>query len=337
MNAHDWFDCLPKLELHLHLEGAVPLPALLELVLKYDRGSGIRDLAGLEKLFRFRDFAHFLELWSWKNRFIREQDDFTFMAEAVARDLHHQNYRYAEVFYSPADFSEYGPGTQRITEAIRRGLDRVPELQVALVADLVRDHGPESGHRTLAEVIEVQDLGVVGIGLGGSEAEYPPELFKEVFSAARRAGMYTCAHAGEAAGPGSIRGALELLQVERIGHATRAEEDSTLLDHLAERQIPIEVCPVSNVRTGFVPSLELHPVRRFFERGLMVTINTDDPLMFQNSLAGELRQLYETLGFTHDEVRTLLLNAIEASWLSPVEKDALRAEFRNDKAWSRPQ
>jgi adenosine deaminase len=333
MESPSWFDCLPKLELHLHLEGAIPLEALWELIRKYGGEPGIPNLAALGKRFEYRDFDHFLESWSWKNRFLREYEDFTFVAEAVALDLLHQNIRYVEAFYSPADFAEHGLGAQRITEAIRMGLEKVPGVRMALVADLVRNRGPEVGAKTLDEVIGVRDLGVVGIGLGGSEVEFPPEPFGDVYAAARRAGLRTSAHAGEAVGPESIWGALRHLRVDRIGHGTRAGEDEQLLDHLAEFQIPLEVCPLSNVRTGVVPSLELHPVRRYFERGLVVTINTDDPRMLGNSLAEELRLLNSTLGFSRKEIRELLLLAVEASWMSEPEKEALREEFTNDPVW----
>lgn len=331
--SRGWFDRLPKLELHLHLEGAIPLQALWELIQKYGGEPGIPNLAALETRFAYRDFDHFLETWSWKNRFLREYEDFTFVAERVARDLLRQNIRYVEAFYSPADFSDHGLHVQRITEAIRLGLQRVPEVRMALVADLVRNLGPEAGAKTLDEVIGVRDLGVVGIGLGGSEAEFPPEPFASVYAAARRAGLRTTAHAGEAAGPESIWGALRRLRVDRIGHGTRAAEDERLLDHLAESRIPLEVCPLSNVRTGVVPSLELHPVRRYFERGLVVTINTDDPAMFRTSLAEELRRLNATLGFSRDEIRELLLLAVTASWMSEPEKDVVREEFTSHPAW----
>ncbi len=333
MESPGWFDRLPKLELHLHLEGAIPFDALWELIQKYGGEPGIPDLAALGRLFEFRDFDHFLEIWSWKNRFLREYEDFTFAAESVARDLLQQNIRYAEAFYSPADFADHGLDAQRITEAIRLGLERVSGVRIALVADLVRNRGPEVGARTLDEVIGVRDLGVVGIGLGGSEAEFPPEPFRGVYAAARRAGLRTSAHAGEGAGPESIWGALRHLRVDRIGHGTRAEEDERLLDHLAESRVPLEVCPLSNVRTGIVPSLALHPVRRYFERGLVVTINTDDPMMLGNSLAEELRLLNATLGFSRREILELLLLAVEASWMSQPEKEAVRQEFTDDPVW----
>ena len=329
----NWFERVPKVELHLHLEGAIPYPALWDLVQKYGGAPDLPNLEALKQKFVFRDFPHFIETWIWKNQFLREYEDFTFIAEAVARDLARQNIRYAEVFYSPADFARHGLRVQPLTAAIRTGLARVPEIDVALITDFVRDLGPEIAARTLAEVSEVRDQGVIGVGIGGSEQLYPPEPFADVYAQARALGLHTTAHAGEAAGAASVWGALHALHAERIGHGTRAVEDPALLDYLAENVIPVEMCPLSNVRTGVVPSLEKHPARCYFEHGILVTINTDDPRMFGNILAEEFMMLEQVLGFSRDDIRTLILNGIRASWLPEAQKARLTAAFRAGPAW----
>jgi adenosine deaminase len=328
-----WHDRVPKVELHLHLEGAIPHATLWQLVTKYGGDPSVPTPEALEQRFRYRDFAHFIRMWVWKNGFLREVDDFTLIAEAVARDLARQNVRYAEAFYSPTDFCRHGLGVQELTRAIRAGLDRVPEIEVMLVVDLVRDGGPKRAARTLAEVNEVRELGVIGVGIGGSEYEYPPEPFAEVYERARQLGFRTGAHAGEAAGAESIWGALRVLRVDRIGHGTRALEDEALLVHLAEHGVPLEMCPLSNVRTGVVRSLAGHPIRGYFERGIVVTVNTDDPKMFGNSLAQEYARLGSELGFTRDDVRTLILNGVRASWLPEDKKRAMILDFRGDPGW----
>ena len=329
----DWFEQVPKVELHLHLEGAIPYDALWELILKYGGDGSLSDLEALKRRFAYQNFPQFIETWIWKNQFLREYQDFTFIAEAVARDLARQNIRYVEAFFSPSGFERHNLEIQKLTEAIRVGLARVSNIDVALVADLVRDDGPEKAALTLAAVSEVQSFGVVGIGIGGSEQRYPPEPFQPVYEAARRLGFHTSAHAGEAAGAASIWGAIRELQVERIGHGTRAEEDERLLDYLAERQLPLEVCPLSNMRTGVVAAIEAHPVRRYFERGLFITINTDDPKMFGNSLAEEYRLLENHFGFSREELRTLILQGIRAAWLSAEEKQELVEAFVHTPAW----
>lgn len=320
---------LPKVELHLHLEGAIPMAALWELLSKHGRPPGIHTLDDLERRFIYRDFPHFIDTWIWKNQFLREYDDFTFIASQVAADLADQNIIYAEAFYSPGDFARQGLHAQRLTEAIRKGLAaHADRVHVNLVADLVRDCGPEQGLRWLREIDEVKHLGVVGIGIGGSEQAFPPEPYEAVYREARERGFRTSAHAGEAAGPESVWGAIRALAVDRIGHGTRAVEDPVLVALLAQRRTPLEMCPISNVRTGVVSTLSAHPIRRLFDAGLLVTVNTDDPKMFNTSLEDEYEALATELGFTWAELLTLNDHAVEAAWCGPDEKSALAARIR---------
>jgi len=317
-------------ELHLHLEGAIPLPALWMLIQKYGGDPDVPDLPALRQQFAYRDISHFLDVWNWKNRYVREPEDFTLIAEAVAQDLARQSVRYVEAFYSPSDFAYHGLSAQEITLAIRRGLDRVPDVEVALIADLVRNRGPVHGMRNLEEIAEVREAGVIGIGIGGAEHSFPPEPFGPVYERARALGLHTTAHAGEAAGAESVWGAVRVLRAERIGHGTRAVEDPGLIEHLAERQMPLEMCPLSNVRTGVVPSLAQHPVRRYVEAGLLVTVNTDDPKMFGNCLAEEYAGLESVLGLSRDSVHEILLNGIRGSWLPEPCKEEMMQAFVED-------
>ena len=269
----------------------------------------------------------------WKNQFLREYDDFVLIAEAVARDLMQQNIRYAEVFYTPSDFFRRGLEPQRLTEVIRSGLSRVPGIEIALIADACRDGGPKNADRVLSEINDVKDLGVIGITIGGSEQDYPPEPFAEVYEKARQLGFHTTAHAGEAAGPESVWGAIKSLKVERIGHGTRAIEDDSLVDYLAEHKIPLEICLISNVKTRVVDSIEEHPVRRYFDRGIPISINTDDPKMFGNSLSEEYRMLETKLGFSREESKKIILQGIETSWLPENRKRELTKTFRESSDW----
>ena len=329
-----WFASLPKVELHVHLEGAIPHAALWELIQKYGGDQTVPDLEALERRFQYRNFSHFIETWSWKNQLLREYEDFTLIAEVTAQDLAAQNIRYAEMFFSPSLFVRHGLQVQRLAAAVRAGLDRAAGITVALVADLVRDYGPTAEARTLAQLQEVKDQGVIGIGIGGSEEPFPPEAFEPLYREARRLGFRTNAHAGEAAGAASIWGAIERLQVEGIGHGTRAREDPSLLQYLAERQIPLEMCPLSNVRTGAVDVLANHPIREYFRQGIAVTVNTDDPKMFDTSLAQEYRLLVEECGFSKHEICRLILAAIEACWLPAERKQSLQRSFLEDPSWA---
>jgi adenosine deaminase len=333
MATPTWYERVPKVELHLHLEGAIPQEALWQLMQKYGGDPAVPNLEALQRKFQYRDFPHFIETWVWKNRFLREYEDFTLIAEAVAKNLVRQNVKYAEMFYTPSDFFRHDLEVQRLTAAIRSGLGRVKQIEIGLILDFCRDRGPENADRNLDAVKEVKQLGVIGVGIGGSEQNYPPEPFAGVYEKARQLGFHTGAHAGEAAGPESIWGAIRSLKVERIGHGTRAIEDETLVRYLAEKQIPLECCPLSNVCTGVVKSIEAHPVKKFFDAGLLVTVNTDDPAMFGNSLAQEYQRLEERLGFSQDEVRKVILNGVKAAWLSNDRKKLLTDTFVKDENW----
>ena len=324
----DWLAALPKAELHLHLEGAIPLPALFELVRAAGGDPAVPTLAALKERLTYPDFPAFIETWIWKNGFLRSYDDFTFIAEAVAADLARQNIRYAELFFSPGRFTGRGLAPARLAEAVRRGFDRVPGVALYLVADLVRDLGPGKAARTLAEIAEAAgEAGILGVGIGGSEHLYPPEPFAPVYEQARKAGLRTSAHAGEAAGAESVRGAVEALRVDRVGHALRAEEDEAVIDLLARTGVVLELCPLSNLATGALRRIEDHPVRRYWERGLNITVNTDDPGMFHNSLAGEYALLMDVFGFSRAEIRRLAAAALEGAWCGPEEKARLRPLF----------
>ena len=320
------FSNIPKIENHLHLEGAIPHESLWQLMQKYGGDAGIQTLHQLEEKFIYRDFRQFIETWSWKNQFIREYEDFELISEAVFLDLAAQNVKYAEVFISPSLF-RHRLSVLKIVEAISGSIHRVSNIKINLIVDLVRDYGPEQELRTLHEINEVKDLGIVGIGIGGSEDEFPPGLFSGLFEQARVFGFKTTAHAGEASGPESIWSAINELKVDRIGHGTRAVEDRGLVKHMAENQIPVELCPLSNVRTGVVKSIESHPIRTFIENGIPVSINTDDPKMFGNSLAEEYQILKDIFKFTREEIHEILINSISTMWLDDKEKAALTAEF----------
>ncbi len=332
----EWLAWIPKVELHLHLEGAIPLPTLWELVRKYGGDRDVGSIDALERRFRFRDFRHFIETWLWKQGFLREYDDFELIAEAVARDLAAQRILYAEAFISPSDVEGHGLEPQPLIEAVRRGLDRVAGITVALVPDLVRDTGPARGAVVLEKVAECTGLGVVGIGLGGPEHDFPPEPYATVYERARELGLRTSAHAGEAAGPASVWGAIRALRVDRLGHGTRAVEDPALVDHLAERGTPVELNPISNLRTGVIGSIAEHPARTYYDRGIPLSVNTDDPKMFGNSLVDEFAALMSEHGFTREEVRDLTLQAVDSAWLPREARSELREKVRADPAWTAP-
>lgn len=320
---------MPKVELHIHLEGSIPFKALWELVKKYNGQDEVRDIDEMKKRFVFKDFPHFIETWIWKNKFIREYEDFTFIASETANDLKSQNIKYAEMFYSPSDFKDKGLTPSGITGAVSKGLKSVEGIKINLVTDLIRDFGPENAMRVLEEINEIRNPSILGIGIGGSEHSFPPAPFRKVYEKARSFGLKTSVHAGEAAGSESIWDALKILKADRIGHAARAYEDESLINYLKEKQIPLEMCPLSNVRTGVVNSIENHPVKEYYQKGLKVFLNTDDPKMFHNTLCEEYTMFIEKMGFDIIDVKKLVHNAIDSAWCSEDEKNALRIEINN--------
>jgi adenosine deaminase len=332
MTHPDRFDLAPKVELHLHLEGAIPLETVWQLITRHGGDPDVPDIAALRRRLAYTDFADFIATWSWMIGFLQTYEDFTLIAESVATRLVEQHIVYAEASFSPTDFARHGLTPQGLAVAIRTGIDRVPAARVVLNCDLVRDAGPERGARTLASILEVaESAGIRGITIGGSEHEFPARQFAGVFATAATAGLHLTAHAGEAAGPDSIRSALDDLGVARIGHGVRAVEDEELLERLVAEQIPLEVCPTSNVATGVASGWETHPLWTLLDRGANVTISTDDPTYFHTSLAAEFRHLASRLG-GDGRMHELTRRAVTASWMTPGEQEDTIA--RIDSWWA---
>jgi len=262
MNINEICKEIPKVELHFHLTGAIPIPAFWKLVQKYDNYETIQSIDDLEKKFQYRDFIHFLQVWRWKNQFIREYDDFEFVAKEVSLDLQKQNITYVEAFVSASDFiNNFQLELPEIYYSIRKGLNSVSGTKVNIIGDLVRNYGPEEGNKQLEEIKELKHLGVLGIGIGGSEREYPPEIFRKVYEKARKYGLKTTAHAGEVVGPENIWSAIKSLKVDRIGHATSIIQDVELIKFVKDHEIPLELCPGSNVKTGSIRNIGDHPIK----------------------------------------------------------------------------
>jgi len=321
-------ETLPKTELHLHLEGAIPVDVLLELIHKYEGTSETPNRTRLVERLTYRDFSHFLDTWRWMCRFVREAEDFTRIADGVAKELAAQNVRYAELHFSPPDFLRHGLSIASIAKAVRAGLNTVDGLEIALIMDLCRQYGPEQGRRWLAEVVEVaEEAGIIGIGLGGPEHLAPAEPYREVFRLAESHGLHRVAHAGEAAGPESIWSALNALGVERIGHGTRAILDRDLMSYLCDTGIPLEVCPTSNVCTGVVPGIEHHPVRQLFDAGVRITLSSDDPTFFGTDIISEYILLRDRFGFSDDDLVHVARNGFEVAFMSEERRAALLRDF----------
>jgi len=314
---------MPKVELHVHLEGAFTFDLLFNLIKKYGGDPTITDITDLKNKFVFRNFPHFIETWIWKIQFFREPEDFQQLAYSTLEHFHAQHIVYVEAFYSPWDFLQNNVSVQQITTAVLRGIGEAEArlgIKCRLIADISRDLGWETAEDRFQDILPYRDQGIIGIGLGGSEHKYPPEPFATLYHLARENGFHVVAHAGEAAGPESIWGAINALGVERIGHGVRAIEDPLLVNALKESQLPLEVCVSSNVKTAVFPSYEEHSIRALYESGIFITINSDDPTMFGATLTDEYVMLHEKLHFSLAEIKRLSLQAVAASFLSEAEK-----------------
>ena len=324
---------LPKVELHVHLEGAVRPATLSELsqnkgVLRKKVGEWISERRAQH--FRYGNFREFLVAFGIVSLLLEKPEDYALATTRLLEWLAEQNVRYAEIIFSAGVVLWKKQSVQAVFEAVAGAAEEAQPrtgVRVAWIFDAVRHFGMDHVREVLRWAIHYRSRGVVAFGIGGDEQRGPAELFPDVFRAARDGGLHGVAHAGEACGPESIRQAVELLGAERIGHGLTAIQDSQVMDLLRERRVPLEVCPTSNVATGLIARFEDHPLPRFMEAGLVVTLNSDDPAMFGTSLQNEFLESARSFGFTHQTVTALCLNAARASFLGEDEKQKLYDEI----------
>src|SRR4051812_4605213 len=277
----------PKIELHVHLEGTVRAPALLRIAARNGCELPATTEAELAAQYEFRDFDHFIELWIMTTHAIRTELDFREIVVDYAREAAAHGAVYVEGIFTPAERVRTGASWDEVFTGFCDGADAAEAetgVVVRLTPDIPRGFPLEAGIETARYSVKYADRGVVALGLGGLEAQYPPEPYAEAFRIAKDGGLGSVPHAGEVAGPASIRGALDALGADRIRHGIRAVEDADLLAELADRRIVCDVCPVSNVRTRAVPSLAEHPLPQLVAAGVRCSISTDDPAMFGTDL-----------------------------------------------------
>jgi len=312
---------MPKVELHVHLEGATDAETVWEMARRNRVTLPAATLEDWRSFYRFRDFDHFIEVYELACEVMRTPDDWAFMIERFLETQARQKICYSEAFFSVCQHLGKFSAEDWL-DAFEAGVaagERRTGSRVRFIADLTR-HAPESRWQALEFALRGKERGlVIALGLGGKERGHPPEAFADVYAEARTQGLHLVAHAGETDGPASVRGALRALGVERIGHGVRSLEDAALIEELRARRIPLEVSPTSNYCLGVTPRGVPHPIRQLVDAGVLVTLNSDDPPMFGTDLVGEYHLLAEQ-GFTWEELWQLNLNALEASFLDPDEK-----------------
>jgi len=325
---------MPKAELHVHLEGSIRPSTLLDLAKSNGVDLPADDLPGLREWFRFRDFEHFVEIYLTVSRCLRQPEDFHRLALDFLAEQARQNVLYTEAHFTIATHVANGldPAAvaQALAEATAEGRRRFG-VELRLIPDIVRNVGVDAADLTLEWALAHRgDDGVVAMGLSGIEKGYPNEPFREHFAEAERQGLHRVAHAGEHAGPESIRSSLEIARAERIGHGVRAVEDPALVERLAAEGIPVEVCPTSNLCLGVFPSMEEHSFDALHRAGVQVSVNSDDPPFFNTTLSGEYSALAATFGYSAGELAGFAMAGLDHAFLPPDEHRELRRRFRRE-------
>jgi adenosine deaminase len=322
----EFITAMPKVELHLHLEGSITPRTLLDLAVRNGVELPVSDEEGLAALFRYRDFGEFLRVFMGLARAIVHGEDFERLAYELGVDLAGQQVRYAEVMISPMQHLSRGVDLREAIEGAMAGFARAERelgVKVRLALDYGRGYGTEMAWQVLETAVAAQPLGVVGWSIGGQEIGFPPEPFAPIFAAAGAAGLGLMAHAGEVVGPASVWGAIDFLGVSRLGHGIRSVDDPRLLAALRERGVVLDVCPTSNLLTGAVASWDEHPIRRLQRAGVALTLNSDDPTFFHTTLTEEYRRAARHFGFGVNELCAAVCTAARASFLPPAERAAL--------------
>ena len=337
IEIHDFIRRLPKAELHLHLEGSILPSTLVELSARHDAQP--LTLHEAEALYRFHDFTGFLEAFKAVTQRLVTPEDYQLAAWRMAQQLAAQGVVHAEVFLAVGVIYRWRNHQEGCVEPIFLALEQArlraqAELGLSIywIFDAVRHFPAEEAVRVFRDAIRLRPShpSIVAIGLGGDERRTGSEPFRQIYAECREAGLRLTNHAGETTGPEAIREALSIGS-ERIGHALSLPRDFYLMAELRERRIPLELNPTSNVRTGVCSSWPSHPLRLLFDRGLLVTINSDDPAFFGSDLLGEYLQAHHLQAFSRAELRQLAANSIRASFLPEAEKSTILAQIESSR------
>ncbi|MEP7010714.1 MAG: adenosine deaminase [Acidobacteriota bacterium] len=322
---------IPKVELHVHLEGSMRPNVLLDLAKRNRVELPAADIAGLREWFRFRNFDHFVEIYLTCSRCLRSPEDFRALAADVLASQARQNIVYTEAHFTIQTHLGNGADGEAVREAIADAAaeaERDLGVTLRLIPDIVRNVAVEAADKTIEWALADKTGLVVAVGLAGIENGYPNEPFREHFDAARKAGLRLVAHAGEHGGPDSIRSVLDVVGPDRLDHGVRATEDPALVRELVERRLPLDICPSSNVCLGVYPDLSAHSFDSLRRAGAAVNVNTDDPPFFDTDLATEYSRLARTFGYGAADLAGFSLAALAASFLPEPRKAEMEQEFR---------
>ena len=316
---------LPKAELHLHIEGTLEPELMFKLAKRNHIKLPFESVSAARKAYNFQNLQSFLDLYYHCTQVLQQEQDFYDLTWAYLQKAVSQNVRHIEIFFDPQSHTERGIPFKIIHNGIYRALkDAQSEFSLSfrLILCFLRHLSAEQAMVTLKEALPYKDT-IVAVGLDSSETGNPPDKFKAVFDRARTENFLTVAHAGEEGPPEYIWSALKVLHVSRIDHGVRCLEDKDLVNYLIEKQIPLTVCPLSNVRLKVFDSMEHHNLKKLLNLGVCVTVNSDDPAYFGGYMNENYQAAVDALKLSKSEVLQLANNSFQASFLAPKAKDAL--------------
>jgi len=313
---------LPKAELHLHIEGTLEPELMFELARKHGVKLPYASVDELRAAYQFDDLQSFLDLYYAGAAVLRDEDDFHALTMAYLRRVHADGVVHVEIFFDPQTHTDRGiPFATAIGGILRALADGEREFGITwrLILCFLRHLSAAAAMATLEQALPYKQS-ITAVGLDSSERGHPPSKFTAVFDRARKEGFLTVAHAGEEGPPEYIVEALDQLHVSRIDHGVRCEENAALVDRLARSRMPLTVCPLSNVRLCVYKRIEDHNLKRLLDKGLCVTVNSDDPAYFGGYLAANFDAVSRGLNLSREDIRKLAANSIEASFLPPADK-----------------
>jgi adenosine deaminase len=313
---------LPKAELHVHIEGTLEPELAFQLAKKHGIVLPYTTVEELHGAYRFADLQSFLDIYYAGANVLRDADDFHALAQAYLRKAHDQGVVHVEIFFDPQTHTARGIALATVLDGLRRALSEAERefgISCRLILCFLRHLSADEAMRTLEEALPYKDA-IAAVGLDSSESGHPPSKFAEVFARARREGLWAVAHAGEEGPPSYIYEALDILQVRRVDHGVRCEEAPELLGRLARERVPLTICPLSNVKLQVFKRIENHNLKRLLERGVCVTVNSDDPAYFGGYVLENYLAVRSGLGLSRNQLIELARNSIEASFLADPAK-----------------
>jgi len=325
---------LPKAELHLHIEGTLEPELMFELARRNGVPLSYASVDELRRAYVFSDLQSFLDIYYAGCQVLLKERDFYDLTWAYLARAAAQGVRHAEIFFDPQTHTDRGVPFETVITGIHRALDDGRErLQVTsgLILCFLRDLSVESATQTLTEALPYREW-ILAVGLDSAEVGHPPSKFEAVYNRSREEGLRAVAHAGEEGPPAYIWEALDLLHAERIDHGVRCADDARLVERLVEERIPLTVCPLSNVKLRVFPTLRQHNLKQLLDRGLLVTVNSDDPAYFGGYVGDNFAASTTALGLSREQLLALARNSFAASFLPDNQKRAYLAEVDNFNA-----